>query len=258
LKEKDATTGLEESATNDDAKLPNSTPVYSKSDSAKLPDENKVILDEVEHIDIDGQEQVGGVYVHRPGTGVPKTWESRKGRARAPDTEIYQEVDPSKEETPTPKSSGRGGMFSFLRRSSKKGNSRDLDPSIPTSPGPQSATELDPNLPRTPRPNLKELGEKRTSIKIVVSDDASKGDAERLTEDIAKVVEKNAGEPGRSVTSTLSRKISMKRQEDKLSDMPEQAEGPVKIEGKPMDGRPTTEDGNVHDVTVEAGTTQTS
>ncbi|KAM0919518.1 hypothetical protein ACQ4PT_008144 [Festuca glaucescens] len=263
ISEKDATTGLEESTTNADAKLPISTPVYSKSDAAKLPEENEVVLDEVEHIDIDGQEQAGGVYVHRPGTGVPKTWESRKGRARAPDTEIHQEVDPSKEEPPTPKSSGRGGMFNFFRRSSKKGSFRDLDPSIPTSPGPQSATEVDPNLPRTPRPNLRELGEKRTSIKIVVSEDASKGDAESLTEDIAKAVEKNVGEPGRSLTSTLSRKISMTRQEDKLSDIPGQAEahgpelvaneGPVTIEGKPMDGRPKTED-NVQDIAVEAET----
>jgi len=244
LEEKDATTGLEESLVKADAKLPISTSVYSESDAAKLPEENNVIMDEMEHIDIDGQEQTGGVYVHRPGTGVPKTWESRKGRARAPDTEIYQEVDPSKEAPPTPK---KGGMFSFLRRSSKKDSFRDIDPNIPKSPGPHGATELDPNLPRTPRPNLKELGEKRTSIKIVVSEDASKeGDAEGLTEDIAKVVEKNVGEPGRSATSTLSRKISMKRQED---------EGPVTIEGKPMDGHPTTEDGDVQDVAVEAETT---
>jgi hypothetical protein len=155
-------------------------------------------------------------------------------------------------------------MFSFLRRSSKKESFRGLDPNIPTSPGPQSATEVDPNLPRTPRPNLRELGEKRTSIKIVVGEGANKGDAESLTEDIAKVVEKNVGEPGRSLTSTLSRKISMKRQEDKLSDIPGQAEargpelvaneGPVTIEGKPMDGRPKTKDDNVQDVAVEAET----
>ena len=249
LKEKGAT-GLEESLTKANATLPISSSGYSKSDADKPPEENRVILDEVENIDIDGQEQAGGVYVHRPGTGVPKTWESRKGRARAPDTEIYQEVDPSKEAPPTPKSSGRGGMFKMFRRTSKKGSFRDLDTSIPTSPGPQGGTELDPNLPRTPHPNVKELGEKRTSIKIVVNEDASKGDAENLTEDIAKVVEKHAGEPDRSVTSTLSRKISMKRQED---------EGPVTIEGKPMDGHPTREDGNVQDVAVEAETTtQTS
>ncbi|XP_037405152.1 C2 domain-containing protein At1g53590-like [Triticum dicoccoides] len=285
--ETEATTSLEESPAKTDVKLPLPTSADSKSDAAKLLEERKVIMDEVEHIDFDGQEQPGGVYVHRPGTGVPQTWESRKGRARNPDTEILQEVDISKEAppAPTPKS-GHGGMFnmgSFFRRNSKK--SRDLDPIIPTSPGPQSAPELDPNLPRTPRqgspdldprlprtprPNLKELGEKRTSIKIVVSDDASKGgDAGSLTEDMAKVVEKNAGEPGRSLTSTLSRKISMKRQDDKTSDVPGQAdaygrevvvnEGPVTIEGKPMDVHPATEDGNVQDVAVEAeNTTRTS
>lgn len=273
--EEESTTGLEESPVKTDEKLPLPTSADSKSDAAKLLEERKVIMDEVEHIDFDGQEQPGGVYVHRPGTGVPQTWESRKGRARNPDTEILQEVDASKEAppTPTPKS-GRGGMFnmgSFFRRNSKKGSFRDPDPSIPTSPGPQSATELDPKLPRTPRPNLKELGEKRTSIKIVVSDDASKGgDAGSLTEDIAKVVEKNAGEPGRSLTSTLNRKISMKRRDDKASDAPEQAdaygrevvvnEGPVTIEGEPMDVHPTTEDGSVQDVAVEAdnATTRTS
>ncbi|CAM0880649.1 unnamed protein product [Alopecurus aequalis] len=245
--EKDATMGLEESLAKADAKLPISTSVYSESEAAKLPEENRVIMDEVEHVNIDGQEQTGRVYVHRPGTGVPKTWEARKGRARAPDTEIHQEVDASKEVPATPKSSRHGGMFSFLRRGSKKGSFRDIDPSIPTSPGPQGATELDPNLPRTPLPNLKELGDKRTSIKIVVSEDATKEEDARS---LAKVMEKNVGEPGRSVTSTLSRKISMKRQDD---------EGPVTVEGKPMDGHPTTEDGNVQDVPVEAETTtQTS
>ncbi|PNT70238.1 hypothetical protein BRADI_2g08500v3 [Brachypodium distachyon] len=262
-------TGLEESLTKADAELPVSTSADSKSDAAKLPEEKKALMDEVEHINIEGQEQPGGVYVHRPGTGVPKTWESRKGRARCPDTEIYQEVDISKETPPTPKSSGQGGMFnlgSFFRRNSKKGSSRDLDPSLPATPSSQSATEVDPKLPRTPRPNLKELGEKRTSIKIVVDEEASKlGE----TEDVAKVMAKNAGEPGRSLTSTLSRKISMKRKEDTLSDIPEQVEthgpevvvneGPILVEGKPMDGRPITEDGSVQGVAVDVETTpQTS
>ena len=39
----------------------------------------KVSMDEMEQINIDGQEPPGELYVHRPGTGVPKTWESRKG-----------------------------------------------------------------------------------------------------------------------------------------------------------------------------------
>ncbi|KAF8649516.1 hypothetical protein HU200_064271 [Digitaria exilis] len=163
---------LDESLKKSDAELPVSTSIDSTLDAGELPEEKKVLMDEVEHINIDGQEQPGGLYVHRPGTGVPKTWESRKGRARSPDTQIYQEVDKSKE-TPTPKSSsGQGGLFnlgSFFRKSSRKGSFKDLDPSLPTTPGSQSVTEIDPKLPKTPRPNLKELGEKRTSIKFVVN-----------------------------------------------------------------------------------------
>ena len=173
----------------------------------------KVSMDEMEQINIDGQEQPGELYVHRPGTGVPKTWESRKGRARSPDTQIYQEVDKSKE-IPTPISSGQGGLFnlgSFFGRP-QKGN---LNPSLSTTSGSQSVTDLDPKLPKTPRPNLKELGEKRTSIKLVVNEEASPaskvGDADNSTEDVAKVIEKNAGEPGRSLTSTLSRYFPRKR-----------------------------------------------
>uniref|UniRef100_A0A0D9Y5X9 C2 domain-containing protein n=2 Tax=Oryza glumipatula TaxID=40148 RepID=A0A0D9Y5X9_9ORYZ len=262
--------GLEESSRKVDAELPISTSV-NKFNADELPDEKQVLVDEVEHINIDGQEQPGGLYVHRPGTGVPKTWESRKGRARNPDTEIYKEVDKSKD-APTPKSSGQGGFFgSFFRKSLKKGSFRDIDPGIPTTPGPQSATELDPKIPQTPRPNLKEAGEKRTSIKIVVDEDAkptrSAGDAENLTEDVAKVMEKNAGEPGRSLTSILSRKISRKKPEDKLSDIPEQTEaqaselvkeGPVPVEGKPIDGHPTTENGNGDGASGEAAETHTS
>ncbi|KAF0917623.1 hypothetical protein E2562_020991 [Oryza meyeriana var. granulata] len=250
--------GLEESSKKADAELPISTSV-NKLDADEMPDEKKVLVDEVEQINIDGQEQPGGLYVYRPGTGVPKTWESRKGRARNPDTEIYKEDDDKSKDTPTPKSSGQGGLFnlgSFFRRNSRKGSFRDLDPSIPTTPGSQIATELDPKIPQTPRPNLKEAGEKRTSIKIVVDEDAkltsSVGDAENLTQDVAKVMEKNAGEPGRSLTSILSRKISRKKPE-MLSDIPEQTEAqgselvkevPIPAEGKPIDGHPTAEDGN--------------
>ncbi|XP_015688171.1 C2 domain-containing protein At1g53590-like isoform X2 [Oryza brachyantha] len=262
--------GSEESSKQVNAELPIST-CANKLEADELPDEKKVLVDEVEQINIDGQEQPGGLYVYRPGTGVPKTWESRKGRARSPDTEIYKEVDKSKD-VPTPKSSGQGGLFnlgSFFRKNSRKGSFRDLDPSIPTTPGPQSATELDPKIPQTPRPNLKEAGEKRTSIKIVVDEDAkptsSVGDAENLTEDVAKVIEKNAGEPGRSLTSILSRKISRKKPEDKLSDIPEQIEaqgpelvkGPIPVEGKPIDGHPTTEDGNGGGASGEAVETKT-
>ncbi|KAG2535754.1 hypothetical protein PVAP13_9NG136400 [Panicum virgatum] len=248
---------LDESLRIADAELPVSTSVDSALDAGELPEEKKVLMDEVEHINIDGQEQPGGIYVHRPGTGVPKTWESRKGRARSPDTQIYQEVDKSKE-IPAPKGSGQGGLFnlgSFFRKNSKKGS---LNPSLPTTPGSQSVTELDPKLPKTPRPNLKELGEKRTSIKLVVNEEASPpskvGDADNSTEDVAKVIEKNAGEPGRSLTSTLSRGVSRKRAEDKLSEIPEQIEAHgsesvteehTPIEGQPIEiqGHQTTEHG---------------
>ncbi|XP_062188558.1 C2 domain-containing protein At1g53590-like isoform X3 [Phragmites australis] len=264
--------GLEESLRKADAELPLSTSIDNKWDTGEVPEEKKVLIDEVEHISIDGEEP-GGLYVHRPGTGVPRTWESRKGRVRSPDTQIYQEVDKSKE-IPTPKSSGQGGLFnlgSFFRKNSRKGSSKDLDPSLPTTPGSQSVTELDPKLPQTPRPNLKELGEKRTSIKIVVNEEASPagkvGDAENSTEDVAKVIEKNAGEPGRSLTSTLSRKVSRKRPEDRLADIPEQieaheselvSEGPIPVEGKPIDVLPTMEHGNgdgAAEEAVEAKTT---
>ncbi|XP_025794436.1 C2 domain-containing protein At1g53590-like isoform X4 [Panicum hallii] len=242
---------LDESLRKADAELPVSTSVDSASDAGELPEEKKVLMDEVEHINIDGQEQPGGLYVHRPGTGVPKTWESRKGRARSPDTEIYQEVDKSKE-IPTPKSSGQGGLFnlgSFFRKNSKKGS---LNPSLPTTPGSQSVTELDPKLPKTPLPNLKELGEKRTSIKLVVNEEASPaskvGDADNSTEDVAKVIEKNAGELGRSLTSTLSRNVSRKRAEDKLSEIPEQIDAhgsePVSEEPMPVEGEPVEIEGH--------------
>ncbi|OEL22160.1 C2 domain-containing protein, partial [Dichanthelium oligosanthes] len=252
---------LDESLKKADAELPVSTSVDSTLDAAELPEEKKVLMDEVEHINVDGQEQPGGLYVHRPGTGVPKTWESRKGRARSPDTQIYQEVDKSKE-VPTPKSSGQGGMFnlgSFFRKNSRKGSFKGVDPSLPPTPASQSVTELDPKLPKTPRPNLKELGEKRTSIKLVVNEEASPsskvGNADNSTEDVAKVIEKNAGEPGRSLTSTLSRNVSRKRAEDRLSDIPEQIEAhgsepvseePIPVEGEPIEieGRRTTEHGN--------------
>ncbi|CAO2175261.1 unnamed protein product [Urochloa humidicola] len=249
---------LDESLKQADVELPVSTSVDSTLDAGELPEEKKVLMDEMELINIDGQEQSGGLYVHRPGTGVPKTWESRKGRARAPDTQIYQEVDKSKE-IPTPKSSGRGGLFnlgSFFRKNSSKASFKGGDPATPSS---QIVTELDPKLPEAPRPNLKELGEKRTSIKLVVNEEASPasevGDADKSREDVAKVIEKNAGEPGRSLTSTLSRNVSRERAEDRLSDVPEQIEAhgaesaseePIPVEGEPIEieGHQATGHGN--------------
>lgn len=257
ISEDQNTSSLDQSLKQADTELPVSTSVCSEVDASEPPEEKKVLMDEVEHINIDGQEQPGGLYVHRPGTGVPRTWESRKGRARNPDTQIHQEVDKQKE-VPTPKGSGQGGLFnvgSFFRWNSRKGSSRNLDASPPATPGSQSVTELDPKLPQTPRPNLKELGEKRTSIKIVVDEEASPADkvggAENSGEDVAKVIEKNAGEPGRSLTSTLSRKIC-RRADDRLSDIPEKieargskpvSEGPILVRGEPMItvDHPTTE-----------------
>lgn len=258
ISEDQNTSSLDQSLKQADTELPVSTSVCSEVDASEPPEEKKVLMDEVEHINIDGQEQPGGLYVHRPGTGVPRTWESRKGRARNPDTQIHQEVDKQKE-VPTPKGSGQGGLFnvgSFFRWNSRKGSSRNLDASPPATPGSQSVTELDPKLPQTPRPNLKELGEKRTSIKIVVDEEASPADkvggAENSGEDVAKVIEKNAGEPGRSLTSTLSRKICRRRADDRLSDIPEKieargskpvSEGPILVRGEPMItvDHPTTE-----------------
>jgi hypothetical protein len=252
--------GLEESLQNANPELPLSTSIDSKLDVDKLPEQKKVFMDEVEHINIDGQEQSGGLYVHRPGTGVPKTWESRQGRARSPDTQIYHEVDRLKE-IPTPKGSGQGFNFgSFFRKNSRKGSSKDLDPSLHTAPGSQSVRVLDPKLPQTPHPNLKELGEKRTSIKVVVNEDA--GPAGNSTEDVAKVIEKNTGEPGRSLAGTLRRKVSRKKLENRLSDVQEQIEAhepellgedqvPIPAEGKPIDSHPMTEDGSGESATEE-------
>ena len=176
---------LDESLRKADAELPVSTKVDSALDAGELPEEKKVLMDEVEHINIDGQEQPGGIYVHRPGTGVPKTWESRKGRARSPDTQIYQEVDKSKE-IPAPKGSGQGGLFnlgSFFGRTQKG----SLNPSLSTTSGSQSVTDLDPKLPKTPHPNLK------------------------MQQSLSREKKKEAVQPGTSLTSTLSRYFPRKR-----------------------------------------------
>jgi len=59
---------LDEPLRKADAELPLSTSLDSTFDAAELPEE-KVFMDEMEQIDSDGQEQSGGLYVHRPSLG---------------------------------------------------------------------------------------------------------------------------------------------------------------------------------------------
>nr|CAB3471576.1 unnamed protein product [Digitaria exilis] len=89
---------LDESLKKSDAELPVSTSIDSTLDAGELPEEKKVLMDEVEHINIDGQEQPGGLYVHRPGEpgrSLTSTLSRTVSRKRAEDrlSDIPEQVE---------------------------------------------------------------------------------------------------------------------------------------------------------------------
>ncbi|KAJ3692277.1 hypothetical protein LUZ60_012627 [Juncus effusus] len=153
----------------------------------------KKMRDVFEPVNIEGQEKTG-IYVHHPGSENPQTWEPRKGRpaSRVAETLIRSDNN-NNGESPRKSSSARSDSsndeFSethkrgkikkglgkigaiFHKMSPKKDRDRDRDSS--------SSDEMPVN---TPRPNLRPVGERTISVKLVVDQDVRK-DLEKITKD---------------------------------------------------------------------------
>nr|CAD1842478.1 unnamed protein product [Ananas comosus var. bracteatus] len=75
---------------------PPSSSIAQDDDKDEHLEEHKKVADEYEPINIEGQEKVG-VWVHRPGSNVSQTWESRKGRAHHREIQVNSEDNELKE-----------------------------------------------------------------------------------------------------------------------------------------------------------------
>ncbi|XP_065016458.1 C2 domain-containing protein At1g53590-like isoform X1 [Musa acuminata AAA Group] len=221
-------------------------PMTSRSDekAEKLNTEvyhHHKMADEFEPINIKGQEKIG-LWVHRPGSDVSQKWEPRKGRARYPDTRLHREDNgstksPSRSSSPRSRQSDSGSneesadgkkprlkiiknglhkLSSVFHRSPRKGSPRQCQEVV---------------APPPPPPNLWPIGEKRTSIKVIMPDgfDEKNGvpklDEERCNSEISERESPGKGssmlqtpknfisKSSKSLKSVLSRKESDKLKE---------------------------------------------
>ncbi|XP_072958689.1 C2 domain-containing protein At1g53590-like isoform X1 [Typha angustifolia] len=121
------------------------------------------MTDEFERINIKGQDKIG-VWIHHPGSCVSQTWESRKGRVQYMKTQADETIDRNEnnndENTYGSKYARLGkvqrrlGKFVSVFHSSTKESPRESS---------------NRHIP-TPRPNLGPVGEKQTSIKLIVDE----------------------------------------------------------------------------------------
>ncbi|KAG6526558.1 hypothetical protein ZIOFF_016549 [Zingiber officinale] len=217
--------------------------------------EHPKMTDDFEAIDVQGQEKTG-VWVHRPGSDVCQKWKPRKGRARQPDTKVLrQEIASNKSPTSSPSSGSHdsdsdsdaatdgkkvrlkgirkglhklGSMFHRSPRQSSKDDQKDAS-----------------CAPTTPHVNIPPLGEKRTSVKIVVSDKYDEKSPE-LGEGSSKVDEVES--PGKissvqtpknlmskSFRSMLSRKDSSRLRVSGVEDDDALVDDHLVIPGSPID-----------------------
>lgn len=154
-------------------------PMNEKAEKLNTEGYHHKMADEFEPINIKGQEKTG-LWVHRPGSDVSQKWEPRKGRARYPDTRLHRQDNGS---TKSPSRSSSPGS----RQSDSSSNEEPADGKKPRlkiiktglhklssvfhrSPRKGSSRQCQEVVAPPPPPNLRPIGEKRTSIKVIMPD----------------------------------------------------------------------------------------
>ncbi|XP_074592643.1 C2 domain-containing protein At1g53590-like [Curcuma longa] len=237
--------------------------------------EHPKMTDDFEAIDVQGQEKTG-IWVHRPGTDVCQKWEPRKGRARQPETKVLrQEITSNKSPTPSPSSGshdsdsdsdattdGKKVRLKRIRKSLHKLGS--MFHRSPKQQNPKEDQKEAAFAPTTPHVNLPPVGEKRTSVKIVVSDKNDEKSLE-LGEGSSKMDEvespgKNSSAQtpknfmSKSFKSMLSRKDSGRLRVSGAEDDDALVDDPLVIPGSPLS---TNQSANADAHAAEEGSVQT-
>ncbi|CAG7877564.1 unnamed protein product [Brassica rapa] len=135
--------------------------------SSVTSDKSPRVLDNLEPINIEGQEETG-IWIHQPGTEVSQIWEPRKGRSRCLDNQVRgvphdasvasnesSSPDETQEGKNTVRSVGRGlkKVGLVFRRNGKKEESGNVEEGV-----------------RSPRINLKALNRKDVGVKYIIED----------------------------------------------------------------------------------------
>lgn len=210
--------------------------------SSVVSDKSPRVPDNMEPINIEGQEETG-IWVHQPGTEVSQIWEPRKGKNRCLDNEIRgagsvrstASTSPNNESSSTDenqegkskmKSVGRGlkKIGLVFHRNGKKEECHHTG-------------SIEEDI-RSPRINLKALNQKDVGVKFIVEDRLSgpltgrspKGESfgsedsqhKGHMKDVAKSILKHAEKSARHLKHAFSRKGSRKSRDDECSTVSEQ------------------------------------
>uniref|UniRef100_A0A1D1YGC2 C2 domain-containing protein At1g53590 n=2 Tax=Anthurium amnicola TaxID=1678845 RepID=A0A1D1YGC2_9ARAE len=181
-----------------------------------VPEPHMKAAGEYEPINIEGQDTTG-IWVHHPGSDVSQRWQPRKGRERHPDAELLREdndctdsrrsvVSGSQHSDSSSNDGNPDGhkvhSFGTIRKGVKKVGS--LFHRSPRSESPNDSVDPLPTL----RPNLRGMGERSVSVKLVLDENVS-GD---IGKDHAGLAKKSPGKeepdsPGKGHTKEMAKSI---------------------------------------------------
>ncbi|KAL1202401.1 C2 domain-containing protein [Cardamine amara subsp. amara] len=230
-----------------------SDPTNKGSFSSVVSDKSPRVLDNMEPINIEGQEETG-IWVHQPGTEVSQIWEPRKGKSRCLDNQIRgvthdtpaggvrstASVSPNNESSsPDENQEGKNTMKSVGRGLKKIGLVFHRN-------GKKEECHHTGNIEediRSPRINLKALNRKDVGVKFIVEDRLSgpltgrspKGESfgsgdsphKGQVKDVAKSIIKHAEKSAKHIKHAFSRKGSRKSRDADCSTLSEQDFIPV-------------------------------
>lgn len=205
---------------------PPSSSIAQDDDKDEHLEEHKKVADEYEPINIEGQDKVG-VWVHRPGSNVSQTWESRKGRAHHQEIQVNSK-DNELKESPSSSPSATHDSSSPINDTKEKvegGKRSHQQGHTNKGLGGFFGCVFQPS-PRKEKPR-EGVWEKRTSVKLEV-DEVSISNTSENTLESEYIQGKDEGEsPGeknmninaknnnsRSLKSVISKKGSRKVKEE--------------------------------------------
>lgn len=198
--------------------------------------------DVFEPINIEGQEKTG-IWVHHPGSDVSQSWEPRRGPPRHPETRLHSEeltdsprsADSWSQRSDNDNDGKKAPRLGTLKRGLKKIGSM-FHHSSPKYESPRSEKEA--AIPFTPRPNVRAVGEKGTTVRVIYetgcdvnpgdhkeSSSPDKSECESPNKGHMKGITNNIKQAGKSAAhslkNVLSRKGSAKFKEDQVSESDE-------------------------------------
>ncbi|CAH2053704.1 unnamed protein product [Thlaspi arvense] len=215
--------------------------------SSVVSDKSPRVPDNMEPINIEGQEETG-IWVHQPGTEVSQIWEPRKGKSRCVDNEIRgvpqdasagslrstASASPNESSSPDENQEGKHTMSSVGRGLKKVGLVFHRN-------GKREECHHTENMEEdisSPRINLKALNKKDSGVRYIVEDRLSgplsgrSPKAESVgsedsqhkghMKDVAKSILKHAEKSARQIKHAFSRKGSRKSRGDESSTVSEQ------------------------------------